>query len=77
MNTRHNYKGRIIESRIYPLRDGGWTAHFSIEDHLGYCVLDTPFETGQRFPTRNAALGASIRMGMDKIESRFETVISG
>jgi hypothetical protein len=71
MKTRVSYKGRIIESLLYPVRGGGWTAHFSIENHRGPDVLVTPLETGQVCPTPHAALGVSLQMGMQKIDTGF------
>jgi hypothetical protein len=76
MKTRGTYKGHVIACRVIPLRDGGWKAHLSIEKHRGPFVLDTPFETGQRIPTPDAALEASLRMGMYKIDRGFVAAIS-
>ena len=77
VKTRHSYKGGVIESRVLPLRGGGWTAHFSIETHRGPDVLDTPFETGRRFPTQDAELEASLQIGMHKIETGFDATVWG
>jgi hypothetical protein len=71
MRTRVSYKGRIIESLLFPVRGGGWTAHFFIENHRGPDLLDSPFQTGHVFPTQDAALGASLQMGKQKIDTGF------
>jgi hypothetical protein len=75
MKARRNYKRRIIESRAYPLRDGGWTPHVCIESYRGHDVLVTYFPTGQRFPTQEKALEAGTRIGMQKIDLAFNEAL--
>jgi len=77
MKTRHTYKGHIVELRAYPLRGGGWTGRGSVETHRGFDVIDRPFQTGRIFPTQDAALEASLRMGMHVIDTGFDAFISG
>jgi hypothetical protein len=35
MKSRCGYKGYVIEARSHELRDGGFSAEFSIEEHDG------------------------------------------
>lgn len=72
MKATRSYKGRTIEVLLIPVRGGGWTAHFNIETCRGADVVVTRFETGQVFPTQEAALEASLRIGMRKIDSGFD-----
>lgn len=71
MKERRKYKGCLIEARAIPVLGGGWTSHFSIEQHRGCDVLDTRFQTGQLFETDEAALQAGFHYGAHKVESGF------
>jgi hypothetical protein len=71
MMELRTYKGRVIDARALPLRGGGWTAHFHLEHHRANDVIATPFESGQMFPSEEAALEAAIRMGEQKIDSGY------
>lgn len=66
MRKRLRCKGRIIDLSLYPVRGGGWTAHFSIEDHRPAGVLVAHYESGQVFPSREAAEAAGIRLAAMK-----------
>ncbi len=35
MKSRQGYKGYVIEARLSELKDGGFSAEFSIEEHDG------------------------------------------
>jgi hypothetical protein len=56
MRVRKGYKGHFVDVQVIPLRDAGYTAHFYVEDHRGFEVVDTYFQTGQRFATEDEAL---------------------
>jgi len=43
MKSRCGYKGYVIEARSHELRDGGFSAEFSIEEHDGTGVTETQF----------------------------------
>ena len=77
MKTRYPYKEHVIECRAYSLRGGGWTAHVCVERHLGFGVLDNHVETGQTFPTQDAALAGALRIGMGKVETGLDAPTSG
>ena len=67
-DMRESYKGYIINLRAVPTKDGAFTAHGSIEKHTPSYVDDTPFETGERHPTEDAAVKAGIGWAKKKIE---------
>jgi hypothetical protein len=71
MKERRTYKGYVVEARAIRVRGGGWTSHFSVEQHRGYEVIDSRFETGQIFKTGEAALQAGLHYGAYKVESNF------
>jgi hypothetical protein len=77
MRVRKGYRGRILDVQVIPLRDEGYTAHFSIEDHRGFEVVDTYFETGQRFATEDEALQAALWWGANKIETGYDPDFRG
>jgi hypothetical protein len=72
MRVRKGYRGRVVDVQVLPLRDRGYTAHFSIEDHQGIDVVETCFQTGQRFTTEDDALQAALWWGVNKIETGYD-----
>jgi hypothetical protein len=69
---RQDYKKHIIEVTSTPLRDGGFTVLFEIEQHAGTHVDVTHFESGQRFATDEEALEAGIKLGQNKVDVGYE-----
>jgi hypothetical protein len=69
MKTRKNYKKHVIEITTFELRDGGYTAHFSIEEHDGEGVTDAYFTTGKRYETKKAAIDATLETAKRKIDN--------
>jgi hypothetical protein len=55
MKSRQGYEGYVIEVRSHELRDGGFSAEFSIEEHDGAGVTEIPFYLPDTFPS--AAIG--------------------
>jgi len=43
MKSRGGYKGYVIEVRLSELKDGGFSAEFSVEEHDGSGVTETQF----------------------------------
>jgi hypothetical protein len=43
MKSRQGYKGYVIEARSCELKEGGFSAEFSIEEHDGSGVTETQF----------------------------------
>jgi len=41
MKSRQGYKGYVIEARSCELRDGGFSAEFSVEEHDASGVTET------------------------------------
>lgn len=63
------YKGRVIDSRAFELRDGsGWTAEVYVAEYIGGNILDTPFFLTDVFPTAEAALEAAVVTGRREID---------
>jgi len=80
MKSRCGYKGYIIEARLSELKDGGFSAEFSIEEHDGSGVTETQFYLPSTFPTRESAFEAAIQAGRQKIDVGFErgsTIVNG
>lgn len=75
MLERKRYKRYVIEARAIPVRGGGWTSHFSIEEHRANDILATRFETGIIFKTGEAAKQAGFQYGAHKIESGFVPIV--
>jgi hypothetical protein len=68
-----NYNKRVIEVVSLPLRDGGFTVHFFIEDHTNEKHVDvTEFQSGQRLATDEEALAAGIELGKRKVDEGYE-----
>jgi hypothetical protein len=43
MKNRQGYKGYVIEARLSELKDGGFSAEFSVEEHDASGVTETQF----------------------------------
>ena len=72
MKSRCGYKGYVIEARSHQLRDGGFSAEFSIEEHDGTGVTETQFYLPSTFPSQELAIGAATQAGRQKIDAGFE-----
>jgi len=72
MRQRQGYKGYVIVARSYELKDGGFSAEFSIEEHDADGVMETEFYLSNTFPTQEAAIEAGIQAGRQKIDAGFE-----
>ena len=72
MKNRQGYKGYVIEARLSELKDGGFSAEFSIEEHDGSGVTETQFYLPDTFPTQESAIKAAIQAGRQKIDVGFE-----
>ena len=72
MKSRQGYKGYVIEARLSELKDGGFSAEFSIEEHDGSGVTETQFYLAGSFPTQDSAIEAAIHAGRRKIDVGFE-----
>ena len=51
MKRRLGYKGYVIEARAHELRDGGFSAEFSVEEHDARGVTETQFYVPNTFAT--------------------------
>ena len=71
MMARRSYRGYLIDARAIPVRDGGWTPQFSIEEHRGSDILDTPFHSGQVLQDEEAALKAAFQLATHQIDLGF------
>jgi len=72
MKRRQGYKGYVIEAQSCDLRDGGFSAEFSVEEHDGAGVTETQFYLPDVFPSQELAIAAATQAGRRKIDSGFE-----
>ena len=71
MKRRQGYKGYVIEARSYELKDGGFSAEFSVEEHDSSGVTETQFYLPDAFPTQESAIEAALQAGRRKIDVGF------
>jgi hypothetical protein len=62
----------FYETRSCELKDGGFSAEFSIEEHDASGVTETQFYMPATFPTQELAIEAAIQAGRQKIDVGFE-----
>ena len=72
MKNRQGYKGYVIEARSCELKDGGFSAEFSVEEHDASGATETQFYLPDTFPTQESAIKAAIQAGRQKIDMGFE-----
>jgi hypothetical protein len=72
MRKREGYKGYVIEVRLSELKDGGFSAEFSVEEHDGSGVTETQFYVPDTFPSQESAIEAANQAGRQKIDVEFE-----
>jgi hypothetical protein len=72
MKSRQGYKGYVIEARPYQLKDGGFSAEFSVEEHDPSGVTETQFYLPDAFPTQESAVEAALQAGRRKIDVGFK-----
>ena len=72
MRSRCGYKGYVIEVRLSELKDGGFSAEFSVEEHAVDGFMGTEFYLPDTFPTQESAIEAAIQAGRQKIDVGFE-----
>jgi hypothetical protein len=72
MKSRQGHKGYIIVARSHELRDGGFSAEFSVEERDADGVMETEFCLSESFPTQESAIEAAIQAGRQKIDAGFE-----
>jgi hypothetical protein len=75
MKSRQGYKGYVIEARLCELKDGGFSAEFSVEEHDASGVTETQFYLSDTFPTPESAIKAAIQAGRQKISVGFRAGI--
>jgi hypothetical protein len=72
MKSRQGYKGFVIEARSCGLKDGGFSAEFSVEEHDASGVTETQFYLPDTFPTQESAIEAALQAGRQKIDVGFK-----
>ena len=80
MKSRQGYKGYVIEARSCELKDGGFSAEFSVEEHDESGVTETQFYVRDTFPSQESAIKAAIQAGRQKIDvdyDRGRAVVNG
>src|ERR1019366_7671620 len=72
MKSRQGYKGYVIVARSCELREGEFSAEFSVEEHAADGFMETEFYLPDTFPTQESAIEAAIQAGRQKIDMGFE-----
>ena len=72
MKRREGCKGYVIVARSYELKDGGFSAEFSVEEHDSDGVMETEFYLSNTFSTQEAAIEAGVKAGRRRIDEGFE-----
>ena len=72
MKSRQGYKGNVIEARSCELKDSGFSAEFSVEEHDASDVTETQFYLPNTFETQESAIEAATQAGRQKIDVGFE-----
>jgi hypothetical protein len=72
MKSRQGYKGYVIVARSCELREGEFSAEFSVEEHEADGFMETEFYLPETFPTQESAIEAGIQAGRQKIDVGFE-----
>ncbi|MFY9701125.1 MAG: hypothetical protein WCB56_02055 [Terriglobales bacterium] len=72
MKSRLGYKGFVIEARSHELKEGGFSAEFSVEEHAADGFKETEFFLPDTFPTQESAIEAATLAGRQKIDVGFE-----
>jgi hypothetical protein len=54
MKSRQGYKGYVIVARSYELKDGGFSAEVSIQEHGADGVMETEVYPSDTFPTQES-----------------------
>lgn len=72
MKSRQGYKGYVIVARSCELREGEFSAEFSVEEHEADGFVETEFYLPDTFPTQESAIGAAIQAGRQRIDAGFE-----
>jgi hypothetical protein len=72
MKSRQGYKGYIIVARSCELREGEFSAEFSVEEHEADGFMETEFFLTDTFPTQESAIEAGIQAGRQKIDAGLE-----
>ena len=80
MKGRQGYKGYVIEARSLELKNGAFSAEFTVEEHDASGVTETQFYLPNTFPTQESAIEAAIQAGRQKIDvdyDRERAVVNG
>lgn len=72
MKRREGYKGYVIVARSCELREGEFSAEFSVEEHEPNGVMETEFYLPATFPTHESAIEAAIQAGRQQVDVGFE-----
>jgi hypothetical protein len=71
MKSRQGYKGYVIEARSHELKEGGFSAEYSIEEHDAYGVTEKQFYLTHTFHSQELAIAAATQAGRQKIDVGF------
>jgi len=71
MKSRQGYKGYVIVARSCELREGEFSAEFSVEELEADGFMETEFYLPDTYPTQESAIEA-IQTGRQKIDMGFK-----
>lgn len=67
-----SYNPPVIPESCYGLKDSGFSAEFSVEEHDASGATETQFYLPNSFETQESAIEAAIKAGRQKIDVGFE-----
>jgi hypothetical protein len=59
-------------ARSHELKDGGFSAEFSVDEHGADGFMETEFYLPETFSTQESAIEAALHAGRQKIDAGFE-----
>jgi hypothetical protein len=74
MKSRQGYKGYVIEARSHELKEGGFSAEYTVEEHDAYGVTEKQFYLTHTFQSQEEAIAAATRAGRQRIDVGLERV---
>ena len=75
MKSRQGYKGYVIVARSCELREGEFSAEFSVEEHEADGFMETEFYLSEAFPALESAIEAAIKAGRHEDRRGFRAGI--
>jgi hypothetical protein len=80
MKSRQGTRATLSWHDQYELKDSGFSAEFSVEEHEADGFMETEFYMSETFSTQESAIEAAIQAGRRKIDldlERGSAVVNG